>query len=140
MAQTSGGALKTLVESILQPLVPALVAYRKMAKSGVPRPYVVIQERIAFSPDQLEDGGPGIVVETAQVDLFQDWKNLTTGAIAENYALLPALERGLQGARTAQIAGRTCYRVHVVNSLDIPEPEEENLVRASLTVELWREF
>lgn len=143
MAQTSGGALKTLVESILQPLMtpPAtLVAYRKRAKAGVPRPYVTIQERIALTPDGLEDGGPGTVVETCQVDLFQDWKNLTTGAIAENYALLPALERGLHGARTAAIAGSTCYRVFVTNSVDIPEPEEENLVHAALTVELWRNF
>lgn len=140
MSQTSGAALKTLVESLLQPIDSGIVAYRKVAKPKATRPYVTIQERIAFSPDELEDGGPGTVVETAQVDLWQDFKNLTTGQIAENYLLLPALERGLQGAKTAPVGGKTVYRVIVTNSLDIPEPEEENLIRNSLTVELWREF
>jgi len=139
MAATPEGALKAVVESLLQPLVPGLIAYRKMAKPAVARPYVTIFS-LNLSPDELEDGGPGTCVDTCQVDLWEDWKNLETGAITENYLLLPALQRGLHGARPPLVAGRTGYRIFLVSSIPVPEPEEENLVHNALTVEIWREF
>lgn len=136
MAQTTAGSLKSLIEG----LGLSLTAYRKQAPAGIGRPYVTIHDRIAFVPDGSEDGGPGTVRETCQIDLWQDWKNLATGAVAESYTLLPALERGLHGARTPQVGGRTVYRVYVSGSANVDEPEEENLIHAALTVEVLREF
>src|SRR3982074_3228636 len=112
MPLTSEGVLKTLVQSLLQPIVPGLIAYRKRAPAGQARPYVTIQGRISVVPGPSEDGGSGTALELAQIDLWQDWKDLVTGAITENYPLLAALEHGLHGARTAPIGARTAYPLH----------------------------
>jgi hypothetical protein len=77
-------------------------------------------------------------VETVLVELWQDWHDPTTGSITEDYALAPALRRGMDGARLPLIGTSVPYTVLVRHSLRQLEIEE-NLVHHSLTVEVYRQ-
>lgn len=134
MSATTAGALKALIES----LGLSLSAYRDQAPAGTTRPYVTIIEELAMTADPSEDGKAGTVVEMTQVDLWQDWHNQTTGAIAENYSLAPSLRRGIDGARLAVIGSSLVYTALVRHSLRLVEPDE-NLVHHALTVEVFRQ-
>lgn len=134
MAATTAGALKALIES----LGLSLSAYRDEAPAGTARPYVTIIEEIALIADSSEDGKAGTAVETAQVDLWQNWHNPTTGAVAESYTLAPALKRGIDGARLALIGTSVAYTALVRHSLRMVEVDE-NLVHHALTVEVYRQ-
>lgn len=126
--------MKALIES----LGLSLSAYRDEAPAGTARPYVTITEELMMVGDPSEDGATASVVETAQVDLWQDWHNLTTGAMAESYALAPALRRGIDGARMALIGTSLPYTALVRHSLRMLEPEE-NIIHHALTVEVYRQ-
>lgn len=140
MAQTSGGALKVLIES----LGLGLTANRDRPSQGAARPYVTIEEEIALVPDPLEDGGPSTAVETVQVDLWQDFRDLVTtsptyGNLKENYALAPSLKRGLHGARLQPLGTAIVYMAlvrHTVRSLE----EADNVVHHAITLEVFRQL
>src|SRR5437660_11211431 len=106
MAATTSGALKARIES----LGLGLAAYRDQAPAGTVRPYVTITEEVTLVADASEDGHADTVVETTQVDLWQDWHNLTTGAVAESYTLAAALRRGIDGSRLALIGAALSYQ------------------------------
>lgn len=144
MAQTCGGALKVLIES----LGLGLTANRDRPSQGATRPYVTIEEEIALVPDPLEDGGPGTAIETVQVDLWQDYRDLvptsiTYGNLKENYALAPALKRGLHGARLQSIGtspnDRVVYMVLVRHSVRLLE-EADNAIHHAITLEVFRQI
>lgn len=134
MAATTSGALKALIES----LGLGISAYRDQAPAGTTRPYVEIIEEIALVADPSEDGVATTVVETVQVDVWQDWHDPTTGGVKESYTLAPAVRRGIDGARLPVIGtGIPPYTVLVRHSLRQIQPEE-NLVHTALTVEVFR--
>lgn len=147
MAASTGGALKALVEG----LGLGLSAYRDMPPgntdgSDLPRPYVTIIEGIHVLPDPMEDGTPTTAVETAQVDLWQDWRDInpasvTYGQLLESYTLAPALIKGLHLKRMASIGtpAQLVYIVRVTGSVRLLEMEE-NTVHHALTVEVNREL
>jgi hypothetical protein len=134
LSATTAGALKALIES----LGLSLSAYRDEATAGTARPYVTILEELAMTADPSEDGKAGTVVEMIQIDLWQDWHNQTTGDIAENYTLAPALRRGIDGVRLALIGTSVTYIALVRHSLRMVEPDE-NLIHNALTVEVYRQ-
>lgn len=134
MAATTAGALKALIES----LGLGISAYRDEAPAGTTRPYVTIIEEIALVTDPSEDGVGATVVETCQIDLWQDWHNSTTGGVAESYTLAPALRRGIDGARLALIGSALTYQALVRHTLRQVEPVE-NVVHHAMTVEVFRQ-
>jgi len=135
LATTTSGALKALIES----LGLGVAAYGDRAPQQTKRPYVVVIEEIALVPDPFEDGHATTGVETAQVDLYQDWRDLSSGKLLEDYTLAPRLKRGLHGARTALIGTAIVYVVRLVSSLRLLD-EAGNEVHHTLTVEVWREL
>lgn len=135
MALTSANALKTLIEG----LGLGLSAYRSGPPEGLARPYVTIQEEIALVPDPLEDATMTTGQETVQIDLWQDLRNLVTGDTGENYALAPALRRGLHGARLIPIGTKITYAVLVRSSARMEEPKD-NIIHTAITVDIFREL
>lgn len=136
MALTSANALKALIES----LELGIEAYRDDAPQGVARPYVTITEQIALVPEPMEDGGLGPVAEMCAVDLWQDWRDLATDTVVENYTLAPALVRGMHGQRLNTIGTKTPYVVLVVGPSPRLLERDENIVHHALTVEIYREL
>jgi hypothetical protein len=134
LSATTSGALKALIEG----LGLGISAYRDDAPAGTARPYVTILEELTLVADPSEDGKADTVVETVQVDCWQDWENKTTGARAESLALVPAIRRGIDGARLAVIGTSLVYTALVRHSLRQLEAAE-NLVHTSLTVEVYRQ-
>ena len=134
MAASTSGALKALIES----LGLGISAYGDQSPPGTSRPYVTIDEAVAVVPDPSEDGKAGTLVETTTVHLWQDWRNPTTGVIAENKALEPALRRGIDGARLPLIGTSVTYIALVRHYFRALE-SEENVVHHPLTVEVWRQ-
>lgn len=138
MALTVANGLKALVES----LGLGLSAYRDQPPEGTARPYVTITEEIATAYDSAEDGKSDTVVETAQVDLWQDWHLQTTGDVGENYTLAPALKKGLDGSRLSQVGSvlgtAVVYMVRVTGSLRLLDPVP-NIIHHSITVEVHRQ-
>jgi hypothetical protein len=134
MAATTAGALKALIES----LGLGISAYRDEAPAGTARPYCTIIEELVMVADASEDGKAGTVAETCQVDLWQDWHDMTTGGVKESYTLAPAVRRGIDGARIAAIGTAVPYIALVRHSLRLLEPDE-NLVHTALTVEVRRQ-
>jgi hypothetical protein len=136
--QTTAGALKALVES----LGLGLAAYRDRATQGAKPPYVELTEEVALAPDVLETGG-GTVVETCQLDLYQPYRDKdpassTYGHLMENYALAPALKRGVHNARLVPVGGSLVYTVLWRHSMRLLE-EQENLVHHAVTLDVWRQ-
>lgn len=134
MAATTAGALKVLIES----LGLNLAAYRDEAPAGTLRPFVTIMEEITLVPTASEDGLALTVVETAQVDLWQDWHDLTTGLRIESYTLAPALRRGIDGTRLALIGTALTYQALVRHVMRSVEPFE-NIVHHAMTIEVFRQ-
>lgn len=138
MALTTSNALKSLVES----LGTGLSAYRDQPPETTKRPYVTITEEIAWVPDVEEDGATATAVETAQVDVWEDWKNLTTGDVAESYGLAATIRKGLDGSRLPQVGSligtSVVYHTHVTSSVRLLEPDN-NIVHHALTVEVHRQ-
>ena len=109
MSASSSGALKAFIEA--QGL--NISVYRDEAPVNTLYPYITVQEAIAMTPDALEDGGAGTVREEVQIDVWMDWKNLTTGGRLESYTLPTDVARKLEGARLAVIGTGTVYAVTV---------------------------
>ncbi len=147
MAQTTRGALKALVDGLA--LVPAnysaaLVAYGDRAPQGIKRPYVELLEEVALVPD-LRETGRRTAVETAQVDLFQDFRDLDgsvtgqRGKLLEDVSLAPALKSGIDGARAGPVGSSVVYIVLLRHSNRVVD-EAENVVHHMLQVELFRQL
>ena len=140
MAQTTGGALAVLIQG----LGLGLAVGRDYPSQNASRPYVTITEEIALVPDPLEDAAPGTAVETVQVDLWQDYRDLkpnsaTYGNLRENYTLAPALRRGLHGVRLQSIGSAVVYMALVEHSVRLLE-EAENVVHHAFTVKVFRQI
>lgn len=135
MAATTSGALKALIES----LGLGLAAYRDDAPEGQAKPYATIREQIAVLPDESGTpwDSPG-VRETAQVDLWQQWRDPATQAVTESYSLPRALMLGLHGA-TLNGHPQHTYGLIARSMLRLPE-EENNIVHHAITVELVRDL
>jgi|SRR5215831_12090719 len=136
MPATTANALKALIES----LGLGLTAYMDQPPQKTKRPYVTVEQEIAFVPDPLEDAAPTTGVETAQIDLWQNWHDQPGGGlVTENYTLAPALRKGVHGQRLASIGTAIVYIVLVVGSVRVVEPDD-NLVHHAITVEIHREL
>jgi hypothetical protein len=133
LSATTAGALKALIES----LGLSISAYHSQAPPGAKRPYITIDDEIALVADPLADGRADTGVETAQVDIWQDWKD-ASGAIVEIRTLAPAVRRGVDGAQLAAIGTSHAYICIFKHSLRQVEAEE-NIVHHALTVEVWRQ-
>lgn len=133
MPASTSGSLKVLIES----LGLGLMAYGDEPAAGTVRPYVTITEDIATVPDPLEDGTITTGLETAQVDLWQDWKTSDTGVITEVKTLAPALRNGLHAKRLALIGSAVTYIVRVTGYVRLLESEEK-VVHHALTLEINR--
>jgi hypothetical protein len=140
MAQTTGAALKVLIEG----LGLGLTAGRDKPTQGAVRPYVTIVEEVALIPDGLEDAAPSTAVETVQVDLWQDWRDITPGSptygnLKENYSLAPALRRGLHASRLQPLGSAVVYMAVVRHSVRLLE-EADNVVHHAFTLDIWRQI
>lgn len=135
MATTTARALKDLIES----LGLGLAAYGDEPPQQTKRPYVVVLEEILFVPDPLEDATATTGIETVQIDLWQDWRDLSSGKLLEDYTLAPRLRRGLHGARTALIGTAIVYAVVVAHSIRLLDPNV-NAVHHAITCEVHREL
>ncbi len=136
MATTTARAIKDFIESSLG---LGLSAYGDRPPQQQKRPYIVILEEIALVPDLFEDFKATTAVETVQVDLFEDWRDLLSGQLLEDYTLAPRLRRGLHGARTASIGSLIVYALRVQSSRRAID-EQANEVRHILTLEVYREL
>lgn len=139
MAASTAGALKALVEGAGL----SLAAYRDLAPERATLPYVVVNEAIAIVPtassarfDRAGTAPTGR--ETAQVSLWQRWRNPETGAMAESYTLPDALIELLDGAQLSAAPSHV-WGVLVLSSRRIIE-QEENLVQHAITVEIVRDI
>jgi hypothetical protein len=131
LAATSSGALKATIEG----LGFGISAYRDQPPPGQALPYVVIQERVAMTPDPLEDGALSTGTESVQVDLYE-----TLGA--ETYAILPGILAGLHGSRltaSAKIGTKLVY-VCLVRNVNRVVDLQMTQVRHIIDVDLEREL
>lgn len=135
MALTTGTALKELIEG----LGLGLTAYRDEAPPRTHRPFVEILEGIDLVPGPIEDGGPGVVAETAQVDLWQNYMVKQTTAKGEDPALAPALMRGLHGKRLSLVGSAITYMVRVAHSIRTFE-QDSNIVHHAITLTIDKEM
>lgn len=133
MAVSASGALKAKIES----LGLSISVYRDRAPETTALPYAVVNEGLATVPDKLEDGATSTGKETVSIDIFQMWKNLATGAFAENRGLSDAIVRGIHG-QTLPAAPTKAYACLVKNSRRLAPEEEENLTHSNITAVIWR--
>lgn len=129
MAATTAGAIKARLES----LSLGLPVFRDRAPDGHALPYITVSEAISVVPDGQHDDDT--VVELAQVDLWQPWKN-TAGAVVESYSLPGAVLTGLRGA-SLPAAPTHVYGVGVDSSVRLLEADR-NVVHQALTVRIRR--
>ncbi len=148
MAQTTTGALKALIE----PAGLGLSVHRDRVAPGEAKPYVTIQEQIAFVPDP---GGPTFdrntppgFVEHVQIDLWQVWRKTAAGdnTKIEDRTLARRLVAAVQGKRLyvspssdGTINGARTWAVRVINMLRIVE-EDNNTVHHAITVTIAQEL
>lgn len=132
MAATVAGALKALIDG----LALGVTTYRERPPESVPLPYVVAYDALAVVPDTLNPAFEHpTVVETAQVSLFEQWRDPTTQAVTESAALAPELHRRLDASTLA--TPTTTIGVSVVERRRLPELDA-NVVQNVLTLELIR--
>lgn len=135
MSATTAGALKTLIEAAGL----SLAAYRDEAPDASTLPYVTIAEAISVVPtDSFNafDDSQGHVTEQAQVDLWQQWHNPSTGVLSESYTLPDALTKALSGAGLS--AARTSVQGVRVLSVRRLTESDSDLVHHAITVEVKR--
>lgn len=143
LAAGTAGAIKAYLESKslgipifhdapppVQPNAPAIV-----------KPYITISEAIANTPDGDEDGGSAqggtsYVVELAQVDLWDFWRETDGNGKKESRTLGPAIHRALAGALLDQSPTRV-YGVTVRNHIRFEE-RDANIVHRAITLAIRR--
>ena len=144
MPATVSGAVKAKVES----LGLGLSCYRDAAPrlpgaqdEPLPElPYVSVREGIAATPDQdgaYDDDVAHTKAEQVQVDLWQRWRNPSTGKPEESYTLARDLELGLQGAQLVGLPFRV-YGCRVLATARLLEPND-NVVHHVVTLMINRE-
>lgn len=134
MSASTAGALKTRIEAAGL----GLSAFRDRPVDGHALPYVTIHEEIALVPDPGADDDPqGTGKETAQVDLWQQWRD-PSGALVENYSLPRQLHAALKGAPLDTAPDRV-YGVKVINRIRLVE-RDENIVHHAYTLEISRQL
>ena len=134
MAATTAGALKAYLEA--QGL--GVTVFRDRAREDQAFPYLTVTEGIAVTPEETFnafDDEDGHVVELAQVDVWQTWRN-DDRTIAESYTLADAVALALNGAILTTLPNYVgAARVaSVVRLLEV----EENVVHHAVTVEVRR--
>lgn len=140
MAATTSTALKAYIEG----LGLGISGYRDEVPEGAVLPYVRIHEAITVSQRSSGDFGDmnakKHVREEAQLDLFQQHRDLTTDPdntpVVEDYDLADQLVAKLHGAHLT-VAPTHVFGVRVLNASRFPEPDE-NVVRHLITVTLDR--
>jgi|SRR5215472_1956782 len=101
MPVTTGALLKAYLET--QGLGYAVYADQPIPQPR--RPYVVALDEMSMVPDPWEDGKANTVVETVQLDLYQDWRDLDgrvtgrKGKLLVDWTLSPHLTAVLDGSR-----------------------------------------
>lgn len=131
---TVGGAIKVLLENQSPSL--GISVYRDRAPKNQAPPYVTVNDLLAVVPDGLEDGVAGTVRETVTVDLWMNWKNVSSGASAESYTLPGAIFRAMHGARLST-SPTLVYALLVEQGPRLVD-EEENNVLVPFTVRVLR--
>lgn len=135
MAANTANAIKALIES----LGLGVTVYRDRAPAGIAPPYVTVIEAISVTSDpqfNSFDDSDHHVVELAQVDVWQPWKDSARDGIAETYTLADALASALDGARLPDSPNRVAG-MRLTGMVRLLEPDE-NLVHHALTIELRR--
>lgn len=135
MSASTAGALKALLEGASL----GVAIYRDRAPEAAALPFITISEAISVVPDRAFnqfDDPEGHVVEEAQLDVWQTWRNSTTGTMVENYTLPDRVVKAAKGAAlptapTAVAGLRVLGRVRRFE-------EDANLVHDIVTVELRR--
>ena len=136
MSASTSGALKALIEAAGL----GLSAYRDRPSDEHALPYVTIHEEIVLVPDAgaNDDSSGATGKETAQVDLWQAWRDPNTGALVESYTLPRALNAALKGAQLPT-APDLVYGVKVRSRLRLLE-RDDNVVHHAYTLEIVRAF
>lgn len=133
MAATTAGAVKAFLEG--QGL--GIAVYRDQAPNGAAKPYVTVVEALVVVPDGVStaytDRG---VIETAQVSVWQQWKDPATGALTESPSLAAAVVSALDGAVLATHPQHV-YGCRVADHRRLLE-QENNVVHHPITLELVR--
>lgn len=135
MSASSSGALKAWLES--QGL--GISFYRDRAPDNQALPYGTISEGISITSEpafNAHDDPEGHVREVVQVDLWEQWRNPTTGAVTESYTLADATVLALDGKR-ATTAPTWVGGMTVVGSVRLVEVEV-NTIHTAITVEIRR--
>ena len=135
MSASTSGALKALIEGAGL----GISAFRDRPVDEQPLPYVTIHEEIVLVPDPGANDDPaGTGKETAQVDLWQQWRDPTTRALTESYSLPRSLHAVLKGAALPTAPDLT-YDVKVRSRLRLLE-RDDNVVHHAYTLEIVRQF
>lgn len=130
MAATTAGGLKAKLEG----LSLGVAVFRDKAPDGQALPYITITEAVSIVPDgpQFDDS---TVVELAQIDVWQPWKN-ASGVVAESYSLPGQVLAAVSGA-SLPAAPTHVYGVTVDSAVRLLEAEV-NIVHHALTVRIRR--
>lgn len=134
MAATTAGALKAFLET--QGL--GVTVFRDRAREDQAYPYLTVAEGIAVTPEDTfnaYDDDDGHVVEVAQVDVWQTWRN-DDRTVAESYTLADAVALALHGA--VLTASPHFVGAVSVSSVTRLLEVEENVVHHAVTVEVRR--
>lgn len=136
MAATTAGAVKALLEA--QGL--GISVHRDQAPDNQTLPYVSVTESVSLTPDQGGDLGDTratrYVTELVQVDLWQHWRDPSSGAMSESYTLPSAIVAALQGASLPTAPTRV-YGVTVDSVVRLLE-RDTNLTHHAITVRVRR--
>jgi len=144
VSASTAGAIKAFLEarglgvSVFRDEAP-----KQADGSPHPLPYVTVAEAISIVRDPAfnsHDDPAGHVIETAQIDVWQSWRDATTRAVAESYTLGDAVALALAGARLPSAPTHT-PGVHIVGIRRLLEPAgAPTVVHHAITVEIRRQL
>lgn len=137
MSATTAGALKSFLES--QGL--GVPAYRLNAPENQAPPYLTIQEAVSVVPHPDDnpwwDEAESIVVEEAQVDVWQKRKN-DDNTVAESYTLPASVARALHGGLLGTAAPTKVWGMSLVDGPRLLPDPDQNIVHHICTVRILR--
>lgn len=135
MSANTANAIKALIES----LGLGVSVYRDRAPNIAVVPYVTVIEAISVTADSRFnsfDDPEHHVVELAQIDVWQPWRDASGNNVIEDYPLVDAIIVGLDGARLPDapnhVAGTRL--AGMVRDLE----HAKNIVHHAITVEVRR--
>jgi hypothetical protein len=154
MAKTAAAALLKLIQT-LGTGTSVYLDQAPVSGDGTPkRPYITVSGQNPMTPGPggatLEDGGPGTVIESVHVDVWQDWKNDKMTAIVEDPSIPAKIAHGVHGAG-ALAADRVLadgtpgnasviYRFRLSSAVRMLDPSVENLIHNAMVFACWRQF